>query len=134
MTHLSQSRDFQSELAKALINRLPPEVLARPETADIQATAKIRSIEFVESDKDAVYMRITAALIYVRRTETDFSDYKPIEFHSRSVAKDLDVWLNTDDENFSAALTECIQIISEKMAEYILKGLSPASEGMQVGG
>ena len=56
MAYLRQERNFQSELAKGVNNKLPNEVVSTPGIADAQAITTVDSIEFVERDKDAVYM------------------------------------------------------------------------------
>jgi len=114
---LGASGNIQTNLADTLRRKLPPEMLAPVEEAEVQALVSISKIEMRHSDDD-LYLKVTARFEYARDSSREpQGGYREIE--GRSSRHPLSYWVEADEVMMQAALIECREKITSTMSRLL---------------
>ena len=117
MHELGAGEDLQTMLADSLRAKLPEQMLAPLEEAEVQALVSVSKIEMRHSD-DELYLKVTARFEYTRRSSQEPQGGHR-EFEGRSVRYPLDHWLSDDQSAMQAAWGECREKIVLEMARLL---------------
>ncbi|MFV8816866.1 hypothetical protein [Haliea sp. E17] len=121
---LQLNRDFQSILVAEVKRQLPDGMLAPPESAEIQAILVLESMEFVNRDQK-IFLRTHARLTFTLDDSTSEPAIGSKVFKARSGASDLDKWLADDSSEMQAAVRECLDLISGRVAAALNQRWAP---------
>ena len=114
---LSASENLHTTLAQNLRGKLPSEMLAPVEEAEVQALVNISKIEMRHSDDD-LYLKVTARFEYARDESPEpQGGYREIE--GRSSRRPLGYWTGANEALMQAALVECREKITSKMSRLL---------------
>lgn len=111
---LGAASDLQTMLTDSLRGKLPEDMLAPVEDAEVQALVSISKIEMRHRD-DGLYLKVTARFEYARKVSQEpQGGHREIE--GGSSRHPLDYWLTADEAAMQAAMTECREKIATEMA------------------
>lgn len=125
LTNLRQNRNFQQELADGVITRLPPDILDDPATASAQAIMRITTVDFVEKNNDAVYMKVSAKLVIVTKDGGGDIARAEREIAAFSDRYPLEEWLGKGAGIFESSANECMEQLITKTSSTILQFQEP---------
>ena len=118
---LLKAQDYHEVLADKLRERLPPEMLAPPEEADVQSLIVVSSISFKQKDSgedEPIYIRVRARFQFA----TDEAEGRPAggwyKFAGRGELRSLDDWL--------APGTGALELDMDSGLDQIADGISEA--------
>jgi hypothetical protein len=118
---LSSTRDMNNELAQALQQQLPGEMLRPAVEADVQAIPVIEKINFFKTDNDLVFIKVEGGLTFAAGTGDEVTRHGHLGFSARTEKMPIDDWLDTSGQAIGEAMDECLDKIARKMANLILE-------------
>ncbi|MDH3639804.1 MAG: glycine zipper family protein [Gammaproteobacteria bacterium] len=114
MSRLDQERDFQKELSSQLDTRIPQEMKATPDSADVQVIVQLNRIEFIQRSEEHIQTQAVATLTFGSARRQASTMYGQ-EFRATSPARDIDELLADDGIGFADAIDDCVAQLSSEM-------------------
>jgi hypothetical protein len=127
MFDLNRAKDLQAEIVFELRERVPTEMLSKPELADMQAILAIENIEFVRQ-KDVVYIETFVRLTFSTNESRRRPETGSAVFHGRSHQDNLNAWLNADSDDLAVAVNESFVEVAEKIAIVLKEHWRPTTQ------
>ncbi len=115
---LSSKHDFSSALVETISQRLPAEMIADPESAEIQAVLYIENIEFRKVSGGAQLLT-TIGASFESTESRRVPQYGSRNFTGESSTYDVDEWLETDQGKLELAIRESLSSASVEIVELL---------------
>jgi len=111
---LSREKDLQSALVGHIRQQVPPEMLAEPEIAEIQAVLVIENVEFIK-EKDNVHLVSTVRVTFESTESRRVSEYGYRIFRGRSSEFKWKKWLDASSGDLEEAIRDSLLAVSGKI-------------------
>ena len=111
---LSREHDLQSALVGHIRQQVPPEMLAEPEIAEIQAVLTIENVEFIK-EKDKVHLVSTVRVTFESTESRRVPEYGYRIFRGRSSEFEWNNWLDTDSSDLREAIKQSLLEVANKI-------------------
>ena len=120
-SYVAGTRDWNEELAQALKQELPDEVVRPAPEADVQVIPLIEEIAFLEADDDLVRMKISAVLVFSDGKSGDSARHGHFRFSAKSERRLIDEWLDEEGGAIAKAMDNGLAKIAGRMTKLILE-------------
>lgn len=111
---LSREHDLQSALVGHIRQQVPPEMLAEPEIAEIQAVLTIENVEFIK-EKDKVHLVSTVRVTFESTESRRVPEYGYRIFWGRSSEFEWKKWIDASSDDLEEAIRESLLAVSGKI-------------------
>lgn len=115
---LSHKHDFSSTLVENISQQLPPEMIVKPESAEIQAVLYIENFEF-RKVSDGAQLVTTIGASFESTESRRVPQYGTRNFVGKSGIYELDDWLDTDSGKLEQAVRESVLATSAEIARLL---------------